>query len=469
MDGLGIAGLLVSQEDPTGPCGTRIATPRSTGHRLQVCHSSTRMLQPLRCQSNHAAIGRDAGPPAAARRMRPSQPDRTRCRGMAARRPGSRSVRCLSGGTGGRGRAPEATRGDAQIGRRPGSPPWSPPLLPAKLRRMSREPKPSAPAAAPVLSVTGLRKSYGAQLAWTASRSRSSRGRSSPAGPQRRRQDDDHRHDPRRAGAGRGHDPHRGHRPRRPPLARAGAHRLRRRLRAPARQPHVAQNLRIFGMLYGVGDLARRTDEVLAEFALERFRDTRCGVLSSGEQARVALGQGHAQPAAPAAARRADRLARPGCGARAARAHPRLHHARPRWRAVDLAQHVRGRGGLRSRALPLAGRILLAGDPRTLPAEHGRATLEDLSSPWRASRCPSRGMSAMRPGRVAAVSCVSSTSSAAACRASSRCSSGWPSTSSCGASSRAISIRWRPPASTSCRSCSARCCAGTSSPGSCRA
>ena len=51
----------------------------------------------------------------------------------------------------------------------------------------------------------------------------------------------------------------------------------------------VQQNLRFFGMIYGVRDLAARIDALLEQFDLVRFRDTKCGVLSSGEQTRVAL------------------------------------------------------------------------------------------------------------------------------------------------------------------------------------
>src|SRR5690242_8640818 len=46
----------------------------------------------------------------------------------------------------------------------------------------------------------------------------------------------------------------------------------------------VEQNLRIFGMIYGVKHLEERIDSLLRQFELERFRDTKCGVLSSGEQ-----------------------------------------------------------------------------------------------------------------------------------------------------------------------------------------
>lgn len=51
----------------------------------------------------------------------------------------------------------------------------------------------------------------------------------------------------------------------------------------------VAQNLRVFGLLYAVADLRARIEEILREFDLVRFRNTKCGVLSSGEQTRVAL------------------------------------------------------------------------------------------------------------------------------------------------------------------------------------
>ena len=51
----------------------------------------------------------------------------------------------------------------------------------------------------------------------------------------------------------------------------------------------VAQNLRIFGMIYAVKALAARIDELVAEFDLTALRNTKCGLLSSGEQTRVTL------------------------------------------------------------------------------------------------------------------------------------------------------------------------------------
>src|SRR5512136_954692 len=51
----------------------------------------------------------------------------------------------------------------------------------------------------------------------------------------------------------------------------------------------VRQNLKVFGLLYNVVNLSRQIDELLERFALGRYRDVKCGLLSSGEQARVSL------------------------------------------------------------------------------------------------------------------------------------------------------------------------------------
>jgi ABC-2 type transport system ATP-binding protein len=51
----------------------------------------------------------------------------------------------------------------------------------------------------------------------------------------------------------------------------------------------VYQNLRVFGLLFGVKSLSARLDLLLQQFDLEAFRNVKCGVLSSGEQTRVGL------------------------------------------------------------------------------------------------------------------------------------------------------------------------------------
>ncbi len=140
----------------------------------------------------------------------------------------------------------------------------------------------------------------------------------------------------------------------------------------------VAQNLRVFGLLYGVRDLGARIERLLEELDLRRFRDQRCGVLSSGEQTRVGLAKAFLneprlllldEPTAsldPAAAR--DVRAR-------IRAITRRQDMGVLWTSHNMheVEQVCDRVLFLSR-----GRILLEGDPRTLPGKHGAATLEDL-------------------------------------------------------------------------------------------
>lgn len=49
----------------------------------------------------------------------------------------------------------------------------------------------------------------------------------------------------------------------------------------------VWQNLNVFGLIYGVKDLKERIDFLIKDLNLENFRNTKAGVLSSGEQTRL--------------------------------------------------------------------------------------------------------------------------------------------------------------------------------------
>jgi ABC-2 type transport system ATP-binding protein len=140
----------------------------------------------------------------------------------------------------------------------------------------------------------------------------------------------------------------------------------------------VAQNLRVFGMLYGVLRLRERMEAVLHQFDLLRFRDTKCGVLSSGEQTRVELAKAMLnQP-------RLLLLDEPTASldpatARDIRASIREFADRTEVGVLWTSHNMAEVAEVCHRVLFLSrGKILLEGDPRTLPAAHGHATLEDL-------------------------------------------------------------------------------------------
>jgi ABC-2 type transport system ATP-binding protein len=140
----------------------------------------------------------------------------------------------------------------------------------------------------------------------------------------------------------------------------------------------VAQNLRIFGLIYAVKNLAQRIEEVIDQFDLRRFRDTRCGVLSSGEQTRASLAKAMLnQP-------RLLLLDEPTASLDPSVAHDVRGMVREAtregasgvlWTSHNMSEVEQ----VCDRVLFLShGRILLEGDPRRLPAEHEKRSLDDL-------------------------------------------------------------------------------------------
>jgi ABC-2 type transport system ATP-binding protein len=140
----------------------------------------------------------------------------------------------------------------------------------------------------------------------------------------------------------------------------------------------VYQNLRIFGMIYDVASLAERIEAVLREFDLVALRDTRCGVLSSGEQTRVSL--------AKAMLNRPNLLlldeptaSLDPATARDVRAKIRELAATGNSGVLWTSHNMYEVEEVCHRVLFLShGKILLEGDPKSLPREHGKETLEEL-------------------------------------------------------------------------------------------
>jgi ABC-2 type transport system ATP-binding protein len=140
----------------------------------------------------------------------------------------------------------------------------------------------------------------------------------------------------------------------------------------------VRQNLHIFGLLYEVKNLKERIESLLHEFDLEGFADTKAGLLSSGESSRLNL-------------------------AKALINHPRLLLLDEPTASLDpsMSQLIRFRikeyaektkaailwtshnmqeiEDVCDQVLFLShGRILLSGNPKTLPSDHGKRDLEEL-------------------------------------------------------------------------------------------
>jgi len=140
----------------------------------------------------------------------------------------------------------------------------------------------------------------------------------------------------------------------------------------------VRQNLRIFGMIYCVPRLEERIEYLIREFELEQFRDTKCGVLSSGEQTRVGLAKAMLNSPDLLLLDEPTASLDPAI-AREVRAKIREFASRGEVGVLWTSHNMYEVEEVCHRVLFLShGNILLEGDPKTLPGEHGKETLEEL-------------------------------------------------------------------------------------------
>jgi len=140
----------------------------------------------------------------------------------------------------------------------------------------------------------------------------------------------------------------------------------------------VAQNLRFFGLLYGVANLRARMDALMTQFDLERFRNVKCGVLSSGEQTRVSLAKAMLNRPTLLLLDEPTASLDPA-SAREVRTWIRDFAAGDRGGVLWTSHNMYEVEEVCDRVLFLShGRILLEGNPKTLPSEHGKDTLEEL-------------------------------------------------------------------------------------------
>lgn len=139
----------------------------------------------------------------------------------------------------------------------------------------------------------------------------------------------------------------------------------------------IYQNLNVFGHIYEVPDLLRRIEEVMLEMDVKKFENTKSGVLSSGEQTRVTL--------AKAMLNRPELLLLDEPTAS-------LDPSSAQLMRTKIREFAAGGGGVLwtshnmqevtemcDRVLFIShGKILLEGDPKKLPQEHGKKDLEEL-------------------------------------------------------------------------------------------
>ncbi len=140
----------------------------------------------------------------------------------------------------------------------------------------------------------------------------------------------------------------------------------------------VEQNLKVFARIYDVEGIDARIEELLATYDLIRYRRTKAGVLSSGEQTRLSLAKAMLnrprlllldEPTAsidPSAARDiragiAGIVESGDCGVL--------------WTSHNMYEVE----AVCDRVLFLShGKVLLEGNPRALPGDHGSTNLEEL-------------------------------------------------------------------------------------------
>jgi len=140
----------------------------------------------------------------------------------------------------------------------------------------------------------------------------------------------------------------------------------------------VRQNLKVFGMLYGVADLNKRIEEIAADLDLAKLLDRASGKLSSGQKTRVALAKSLInrpdvllldEPTASLDPDTADWV----------RSHLERYRREQR-AAILLASHNMPEvERLCDQVLMMkAGKIVDQGTPAELIARYGRETMEDV-------------------------------------------------------------------------------------------
>jgi len=140
----------------------------------------------------------------------------------------------------------------------------------------------------------------------------------------------------------------------------------------------VYENLQVFSLMYDVKNRRQRINEVIQEFDLDALRNQKCGSLSSGEQTRVNLAKAMLNKPTLLLLDEPTASLDPST-ARDIRAKIRSFAAQGTSGVLWTSHNMNEVEEVCDRVLFLShGKILLEGNPRTLPAEHGKENLEEL-------------------------------------------------------------------------------------------
>jgi ABC-2 type transport system ATP-binding protein len=140
----------------------------------------------------------------------------------------------------------------------------------------------------------------------------------------------------------------------------------------------VTENLRFFGLLYSLDAIGSRVDRLIKEFDLEHLRRTKCGLLSSGEQTRASLAKALINDPTLLLLDEPTASLDPSA-AQIIRARIKALAASQQCGILWTSHNMHEVQAVCDRVLFLShGRVLLEGDPNTLPQENGAADLEEL-------------------------------------------------------------------------------------------
>jgi len=140
----------------------------------------------------------------------------------------------------------------------------------------------------------------------------------------------------------------------------------------------VWQNLYIFGLLYEVRNLKERIKLILREFDLEGFSDTKAGLLSSGEASRLNIAKAIINNPRLLLLDEPTASLDPSIS-QIVRQKIRQYVEKTKTATLWTSHNMQEIEAVCDQVLFLShGKILLSGNPKTLPSEHGKKDLEEL-------------------------------------------------------------------------------------------